>query len=157
MPAAFLPDVNFETTVYYVSFPEDWKEKLFEIESLKRGRPFQYNLPTNSLDKLLLSWLPGVVSSTPLSKNRDSQKWIVSCNKVDLDMLAELIKIWILGEYIEKQKISSLVKEKAIELYGLIDSKMLLRNQTDIRLFEQDGTASSSETFRVFALKIVED
>lgn len=156
MPAAFLPDVNFETKVYYVSFPEDWKDKLFEIESLKWGRPSQYNLPTNSLDKLLLSWLPGVVSSTPLSKNRDSQKWIVSCNKVDLDMLAELIKIWILGEYIEKQKISSLVKEKAIELYGLIDSKMLLRNQTDIRLFEQDGTASSSETFRVFALKIVE-
>lgn len=46
-------------------FPDD---QVTRIEQLKRGKSLDYNLPTTSLDKLLISWLPGVVACNAISK-----------------------------------------------------------------------------------------
>jgi len=160
IPAAFLPNVEYKANVYYVAFPDIWKEALYEIENLKRGKPFDHNLPTISLEKILVSWLPGMVALNPISKNGDTSKWLISCDPVDVVLLAELIKVWLISEYIENSYINPAVRDavhnKAKDLYKLIDRRHLICNEpVELKMFDNAGKAACGETFRVLGLEIV--
>ena len=96
----------------------------------------------------------------PVSKNGDTSKWLVSCDPIDTVLLAELIKVWLISEYIENSYINPVarnaVQNKAKDLYKLIDSQHLIYNEPiELKMFDGDGKAACGETFRVLGLEIV--
>lgn len=156
-PAAFLPKIDLTATVYYVAFPDRWRDCLFEIEELRRGKPFTYNLPTSNLDKLLLSWLPEVVSCSAIGKSKDNTKWLITCEPLQSERLLEVVKIWVANEYVMNSKFTNMAaRDKAKEFYQSINNVDLCSvDATIIELFQKDGTAVGNETFRVLPLLIM--
>ncbi len=157
-PAAFMLKTGLTTNIYYTTFSTNLKQKLYELEELKRGKPFEYNLPTRTLDKMLLSWLPGVVNCSYISKNNDCTKWLLSCEPVDLGKLVGIIKIWLLSEYTEGKYVSDSLKVAAYQVYQSIkEYDFESSGPFHFRLFNEDQTAASSETFRILPLLLVKE
>ncbi len=91
-------------TLYYLSFPEKWKQKLFEIARANSPKfKEEYGLPTNALKKLVDSWIEGIVALAPLKKTSDDSKWLASCHSYtqsEIRTLCSLIKVWVKATYV---------------------------------------------------------
>ena len=98
-PLAYKLSAGYTCTLYYIGFPMAWKESLLEIARRNNSKfKDEYGLPTNSLKKILDSWMEGVVSISPLKKDSHDEHWLTSCRKYtekEIAALCSMIKVWI--------------------------------------------------------------
>lgn len=97
-PLAYTLAPGQSCTLYYLGFPERWKEVLLDIARKNNPRfKDEYGLPTNALKKLVESWTEGVIALAPLKKGSIDDQWLTSCypySENDIRVLCELIKVW---------------------------------------------------------------
>ena len=67
-PVAYTIKHNQVRKLYYLGFPDKWKKELLVIAQ-KNNPKFksEYGLPTNTLKKMIDSWMDGIVSLRPLN------------------------------------------------------------------------------------------
>ena len=147
-PLAFMLAPEQSCNLYYLGFPEHWKEVLLDI-ARKRNPRFkdEYGLPTNALKKLVESWMEGVIAFAPLKKGSIDDRWLTSCSPYsaeDIRVLCELIKVWIKGTYVTLPRVSPLVKKMASDFCKEIkpDAFSLLQSSSAVRLTFDNGTVS---------------
>ena len=114
-PLAFMLAPGQSCNLYYLGFPEHWKEALLDIARKNNPRfKDEYGLPTNALKKLVESWMEGVIALAPLKKGSIDDRWLTSCSpysEKDIQALCELIKVWVKGTYVTLPRVSPLVKK----------------------------------------------
>ena len=116
-PLAFTLTPGQNCTLYYLGFPARWKAMLLDIA--RKNQPHrrdEYGLPTNALKKLVESWMEGIIALAPLKKDSIDDHWLTSCyaySEKDIQVLCELIKVWVKGTYVTPFRVSSLVKKLA--------------------------------------------
>lgn len=148
-PLAFEILPERKDTVYYLGFPSDWKKKLFAIrKAAKPHSKAEYGLPTNSLKKLVNSWMDGIASLRPLRENSSDERWLSAYepfSDLRLKVLCGIIKVWITAEYIANPKVPAAAKDMAKQLCEQLDynTLALLRQTESVCLTNSDGTVSA--------------
>ena len=159
-PMAYTIKPETSAKIYYIGFPTSWKTELIKIA--KENNPkfkSEYGLPTYSLQKTLDSWLDGIVSASVLKEYTDDNKWLASTKPFDkerINILTEIIKVWITAEYISKPKTSPSVKNKAEKLRDSMRCEELfdLLSENDVCLSLPDGRVSD-EAYQAIPLLVV--
>lgn len=133
-PLAYTLAPDQTCVLYYLGFPESWKETLLDIER-KYNPNFkaEYGLPTTALKKLILSWTDGVITLAPLKKDSKDERWLTSCypySKKDIEVICELIKVWVKATYVTISKVSPQVKKLAMDFCKNINAEELLALQS---------------------------
>lgn len=113
IPLTIELDEKIEHEVYFLKLPSIIKEKLMRLEELSRngknnrGRYIRekHNLPLNSLKKLFISYLNGVTDMKAVSANTDDSRWLISTEKIDIDSVIKIMKVWIEAFYIEESEL----------------------------------------------------
>lgn len=145
-PMAFTIRPNFHCNLYYVGFPLKWKNELLQIAKLKKADiKDEYALPTNTLKKMVNSWMEGIVMLQPLISASKDEKWLSSCvpfAEQRLNVLFGLIKIWITALYILDNKLPQNIKDCARKLIEemKISDLAVLRSQNSVKLSADNGT-----------------
>lgn len=148
--------------VYFLSFPKKIKEMLIRLEQSSniKFNP-QYNLPTNSLKKMMVSHMPGVTDMKMISAKSDDSKWLISFNEININLVVRILRVWIEAFYIDESELDKkrnnnddvkrlakeLSKEIVIEAFEPTFSE-------EIVLFE-NGKAVDSIAYTVLPMKIV--
>lgn len=159
-PLAYTIAPNQSCTLYYLGFPERWKTVLLDIARKHNPRfKDEYGLPTNSLKKLVESWMDGVIALAPLKKDSVDDHWLTSCSAYtenDLRALCELIKVWIKGTYVVPPRVSPLVKKLAADFCGEIkpDAFAALQSSAVICLAFENGTVSE-DAYQAIPLLVI--
>lgn len=155
-PSGFMPVPELAANVYYVVFPEAWRDALYELEKLRGRGNYEYYLPTARLEKLILSWLPGVVSCKPINRGTDLTKWLVAGEPVRLDILAELIKDWVYMEYAKFDKANpEFIRQRNWLMEEIDRNELEATEEKAWLLFTGDGQVAGDETFSIFPLVVV--
>ena len=150
-PLAYTLAPGQSCTLYYLGFPEHWKEALLEIARKNNPRfKDEYGLPTNALKKLVESWMEGVIALAPLKKGSIDDRWLTSCSpysEKDIQALCELIKVWVKGTYVTSFRASPmalLVKKLASDFCKEIkpDAFLPLQSSATVCLTFENGTVS---------------
>ena len=137
-PLAFMLAPGQSCNLYYLGFPEHWKEALLDIARKNNPRfKDEYGLPTNALKKLVESWMEGVIALAPLKKGSIDDRWLTSCSpysEKDIQALCELIKVWVKGICLTFE--NGTVSEEAYQavpllaINHLLGKEIILRGQT---------------------------
>ncbi len=133
IPLALELDKKIEKDIYFLKLPIELKEKLTRLEELSRngdggrGRFIRekYNLPLNSLKKLLISYLPGVTDMKVINFNSDDKRWLISVEPIDLELVVKILKIWIDAFYIEETELD---KKRNNDKNAKMYAKQLIEN-----------------------------
>ena len=145
-PLAFSLTPGQTCTLYYLGFPEPWKETLLDIARKNNPRfKEEYGLPTNPLKKLVESWMKGAAILMPLRKGSKDERWLTSCyaySEKDIRTLCELLKVWVKSSYVTPSRVSPLVKKMASDFCNEIKTDELLthRSSSAICLTLDNGT-----------------
>ena len=68
-PMAYKIKPNQVRKIYYLGFPSSWKEELIKLTKANNPKfKIEYGLPTHALQKLVDSWMEGIVSMSPLKE-----------------------------------------------------------------------------------------
>ena len=159
-PLAFTLAPSQSCTLYYLGFPEHWKEALLDIARKNNPRfKEEYGLPTNALKKLVESWMDGVIALSPLKKGSIDDHWLTSCyaySEKDIGALCELIKVWVKGTYVASPRISPLVKKLASDFCKEIksDAFLALQSSSSVCLTFENGTVSD-EAYQAVPLLVI--
>lgn len=147
-PLAFTITPGQSRRLYYLGFPESWKAALLDIVRKHNPRfKDEYGLPTNSLKKLVESWLDGIIALAPLKKGSIDDHWLTSCyayTENDIRVLCDLLKVWIKGTYVTYPRVSPLVKKLASDFCREIkpDAFLSLQSSAAVCLTLENGTVS---------------
>lgn len=133
IPLALELDKKIEKDIYFLKLPIELKEKLIRLEELSRngdggrGRFIRekYNLPLNSLKKLLISYLPGVTDMKVVNFSSDDKRWLISVEPIDLELVVKILKIWIDAFYIEETELD---KKRNNDKNAKMYAKQLIEN-----------------------------
>lgn len=145
-PLAYKLSPEQTCTLYYLGFPETWKESLLEIARKNNPRfKDEYGLPTNALKKLVNSWMMGIIALSPLKKDSCDKHWLTSCypySEKDIKVLCDIIKVWIKATYVIPARVSSLVKQLANDFCNAIKAEDIaeLQDQAEVCITFADGT-----------------
>lgn len=159
-PMAYTINPGRVEKIYYIGFPSRWKEALLKITKENNSKfKSEYGLPTSALQKMIDSWMEGIVSISPLKEHSDDSKWLASIYPIDekrIPILFEIIRIWIKATYVSMPKTSFLVKQKANELYDSMQSEefIALRTDREVCLSNADGRVSD-EAYQAIPLLVV--
>lgn len=159
-PMAYRIKPGKEETIYYLGFPSAWKQELISIARADNPRfKIEFGLPTHALQKLIDSWMEGIVSMSPLKENTDDSRWLASTipfSEQRLHILFEILKVWINGTYVSKPKVTLSVKLKATELCRSIKEIEFanLRTEQRVCLSKEDGCVSD-EAYQAIPLIVV--
>ncbi|MBD5532609.1 MAG: RNAseH domain-containing protein [Lachnospiraceae bacterium] len=157
-PMAFVPNSEIICKLYYVGFPQAWKEKLIQVERIVKPKwNGVYALPTYALKNSLGAWLDGIIDLTPLRMESNDEMWAISCEQeINTQLLFEHIVIWLHSYYLSNPKLHHNAK---IEIQGLIDGMSvdelndLVGNKT-VRLFDAEGIPTENYSYSAFSLMI---
>lgn len=133
-------------TIYYLGFPEGWKTALLEIARKNNPRlKNEIGLPTETLKKMAESWMEGIVSLGPLKQDSNDERWLACCYELrekELDVLINLIKVWINVTYIAAPKSIPLVRDLASAFCQSITSEDLkpLQSKSSVCLTNENGS-----------------
>lgn len=147
-PLAYELLPNLIKPLYYLGFPQRWKTELLQINrTLKPTAKDEDELPTNSLKRMILSWMDGVVGLSPLKKFSEDSHWLTSCSPYDdcaLQNLCEYIKIWCLVTYKSFKTITPSLEKSLDDFCDSLKWEELkdLQVREDVRLTMGDGTVS---------------
>lgn len=143
---AYKLSANQTCTLYYLGFPKAWKIALLDI-ARKNNSNFkdEYGLPTNTLKKLVDSWMENVISLAPLKNDSHDECWLTSCypySENDIAVLSQLIKLWVNTTYVTVSHTSPEAKKLANNFCTNIKPEELvkLKTQAEICLTLKDGT-----------------
>ena len=149
-PLAYTLAPGQSCTLYYLGFPARWKEVLLDIARKNNPRfKDEYGLPTNTLKKLVESWMEGVIALASLKKGSIDDQWLTSCypySEDDIRALCELLKVWVKGTYVTLPRISPLVKKLASEFCKEIkpDAFSVLQSSSTVSLTFENETVSEA-------------
>ena len=117
-PMAFVPNSEIICKLYYVGFPQAWKDKLIQVERIVKPKwNGVYALPTYSLKNSLGAWLDGIIDLTPLRMESNDEMWAISCEQeINTQLLFEHIMIWLHSYYLSNPKLHPNAKIKIQEL-----------------------------------------
>ena len=147
-PVAYTIVPNLVHTLHYVGFPVKWKKELLSIEQKKNPKfKSEYGLPTNTLKKMLESWMDGIVGIKPLKTDSCDQEWLVAANpfgEKQIKVLFGMIKAWIAGTYLEDRKVSPMAKQmaKALMEEMRLEEISVLAFHREVILSEENGMVS---------------
>lgn len=147
-PLAYTLAPDQSCTLYYLGFPGRWKEILLDIARKNNPRfKDEYGLPTNTLKKLVESWMEGIIALASLKKGSTDDHWLTSCyaySEEDIRALCELIKVWVKGTYVTSPRISPLVKKLASDFCKEINPEefLPLQSSATVCLTFDNGTVS---------------
>lgn len=161
-PMAYRIKPNLVKKIFYLGFPSSWKEKLINIS--KANNPnfkSKFGLPTRALQKLVDSWMEGVVSISPLKEHSDDCQWLSSTIPFDdnrVYILFKIIQIWINATYISAGKVNPSARSMVNELCSEMKAEELnsLRTEKDVLLSTADGRVST-EAYQAIPLIVVND
>ena len=159
-PMAYRIKPNQVRKIYYLGFPSSWKEELIKIA--KDNNPkfkSEYGLSTHALQKLVDSWMEGIVSMSPLKEYSDDSQWLASTMPFDekrINILFEIIRVWVTATYISADKLRPIVISMAKELCSKMkaDEFYPLRTEKDVLLSSVDGRVSD-EAYQAIPLIVV--
>ncbi len=159
-PMAYSLAPNHEETIYYLGFPNEWKKTLLAIEKAKNPRfKSEYGLPTIALQKLIDSWMEGIVNISPLKENSDDNKWLSSTIAFDanrISVLFNIIKVWIKATYVSGYRVTPFVAQEAEKLCDSMSVEEFFAQlfEQEICLSFEDSTVSS-EAYQAIPLIVV--
>lgn len=149
-PMAYRIKPNQVRKIFYLGFPSSWKEELIKITKANNPKfKSEYGLPTHALQKLVDSWMEGIVSMSPLKEYSDDSQWLASTMPFDekrINILFEIIRVWIAATYISAYKVNPFAipmakglcsEMKADEFYPLCTEKDVLLSTVDGRVSEE--------------------
>ena len=146
-PVAYTIKHNQVRRLYYLGFPKKWKEELLIIAQ-KNNPKFksEYGLPTNTLKKMVDSWMDGIVSLRPLNAFSNDEQWLAACvpfTEKRMTVLFGIIKAWVAGTYISGYK-APLVSDLAGSFISnaLKEDIAALSSERDVVLSSNDGTVN---------------
>ncbi len=148
--------------IFYLGFPSSWKEELIKITKANNPKfKSEYGLPTHALQKLVDSWMEGIVSMSPLKEYSDDRQWLASTMPFDekrINILFEIIRVWIAATYISAYKANpfaiSMAKDLCSEMRA--DEFYSLCAEKDVLLSTVDGRVSD-EAYQAIPLIVVND
>lgn len=151
--------------VYYLKLPNEIKEKWIELERSTINKPI-YNLPTISLQNILVNSLKGVVGLNKVSENSDDSKWLICFEEIDMEILVSYFKIWIdefyvkgsIGKQDKKRKNgeNERVNRLANELKDLISIGNFEELKKEEVILFKDGKAIDKDSFSILPLIIID-
>lgn len=147
-PLAFMLAPGQSCNLYYLGFPEQWKVVLLDIARKNNPRfKDEHGLPTNTLKKLVESWMEGVIALAPLKKGSMDDRWLTSCcpyTEKDMQALCDLIQVWVKGTYVTSPRVSPLVKKLASDFCKELkpDAFSSLQSSAAVCLTFENGTVS---------------
>lgn len=149
-PLAYELHPDMVCTLYYQGFPARWKTKLLEFfRVVKPNMKDEYGLPTDSLKKMILAWMDGVVNMNPLKKFTDDRKWLTSCTPYDdreLQRLCQFVKIWCKVVFSKESnpRVPFSLSQSVEEFCGTMQWTEFknLQTQANVSLTMADGTVS---------------
>lgn len=147
-PVAYTIKHNQVRKLYYLGFPEKWKKELLVIAQ-KNNPKFksEYGLPTNTLKKMIDSWMDGIVSLRPLSAFSNDEQWLAACvpfTEKRITVLFGIIKAWVVGTYISGYRVNPLVSDLAHSFIAsaVKEDIAVLSLERDVVLSGNDGTVN---------------
>ena len=161
-PMAYRIKPNQVRKIFYLGFPSSWKEELIKITKANNPKfKSEYGLPTHALQKLVDSWMEGIVSMSPLKEYSDDRQWLASTMPFDekrINILFEIIRVWIAATYISAYKANPFAISMAKDLYSEMraDEFYSLCAEKDVLLSTVDGRVSD-EAYQAIPLIVVND
>lgn len=147
-PVAYTIVPNQKQKLYYLGFPQSWKKDLLLIAQKNNPRfKSEYGLPTNTLKKMVDSWIDGIVALRPLNAFSDDTQWLTACvpfTDKRISVLFGIIKAWIAGTYIADGRTTPVIKNMAKEFNSSINISDIeaLCSEKEVLLSGDDGTVS---------------
>lgn len=147
-------------TIYYIGFPSAWKQELINIARANNSKfKIEFGLPTHALQKLIDSWMEGIVAMSTLKEYTDDSRWLASTMPFDekrIHILFEILKVWINGTYVSMQKVNPIAKQKAKDLCLTMKEEDFygLRTEQNVCLSTEDGRVSD-EAYQAIPLIVV--
>lgn len=147
-------------TIYYMGFPFAWKQELISIERAKNPKfKIEFGLPTHALEKLIDSWMEGIVKMSPIKEYTDDSRWLASTMPFDekrINKLFAILKVWINGTYVSMQKVNPIAKQKAKDFCSTMREEDFysLRTEQNVCLSTEDGRVSD-EAYQAIPLIVV--
>lgn len=147
-PVAYKIVHNKKQKLYYLGFPAEWKKELLLIAQKNNPRfKIEYGLPTNTLKKMIDSWMDGIVSLRPLNAYSDDNRWLSACipfTEKRISVLFGIIKAWVAGTYISDTRAPFPVREAAKKFntnISVMDISAMC-SEDDVLLSGDDGTVN---------------
>lgn len=147
-PVAYTIKHNQVRRLYYLGFPEKWKKELLVIAQ-KNNPKFksEYGLPTNTLKKMIDSWMDGIVSLRPLNAFSNDEEWLAACvpfTEKRITVLFGIIKAWVAGTYASGYRVNPLVSNLARTFISGAKKEDIasLSSERDVVLSGNDGTVN---------------
>ena len=147
-PVAYTIKHNQVRKLYYLGFPEKWKKELLVIAQ-KNNPKFksEYGLPTNTLKKMIDSWMDGIVSLRPLNAFSNDEEWLAACipfTEKRITVLFGIIKSWVAGTYTSEYRVNPLVCNLARTFISSAKKEdiAVLSSERDVVLSGNDGTVN---------------
>lgn len=157
-PMAFVPNNQVACKLYYVGFPNAWKEKLIKVEKIMKPRwDGTYALPTYALKNSLGAWLDGIIEISPLRLNSNDEMWAISCEQeINTELLYEHIVIWLHSYYLDNPKLYPNAKAEIQELLSSmsVDELNGLKGSREVRLFDENGIPTENYSYSAFSLMV---
>ena len=157
-PMAFVPNHEIVCKLYYVGFPESWKEKLIKVEKISKSAWNETRtLPTNALKDSLVAWADGMIALSPMRANSKDEMWAISCEQeINVEQLYEHIEIWLHAQYLGKEKLPAAARAEIQELLDTmcINDLRQRKGSKEVRLFDENGTPLESYSYPAFSLMI---
>ena len=147
-------------TIYYMGFPAAWKQELISIARANNPNfKIEFGLPTHALQKLIDSWMEGIVAMSTLKEYTDDSRWLASTMPFDekrIHILFEILKVWINGTYVSMQKVNPIAKQKAKDFCLTMKEEDFydLRTEQSVCLSTEDGRVSD-EAYQAIPLIVV--
>ncbi len=137
--------VNWEKkiTFWEVVFPKKWFEELYAIYQILNDRE-TVNLPIYNLNAALKALPLGIVETKKVNRNQLS--WLTLLNKIELQIIYEILISWIVIEFIGHTNITPSIKERLKALIEAMDIKEVVMKERVLDLskreLHQNGTAA---------------
>ena len=159
-PVAYTIKHNQVRKLFYLGFPKKWKEELLIIAQ-KNNPKFksEYGLPTNTLKKMIDSWMDGIVSLRPLNAYSNDEQWLAACvpfTEKRIAVLFGIIKSWVAGTYISGYKAPLVSNLARSFISGAVKEDIaILSSERDVVLSGDDGTVNE-EAYQAVPLVAVD-
>lgn len=165
IPMAIELDGTIKENVYFLRMSKILKEKLTELEEKSKKGKFNkelHNLPLNTLKNLFTMHIYGVSDMKAVGANSDDDRWLISTDPIDIELVVKILKLWINAFYVKETELkkkrnnSDATKEYANKLIEEISKEWFdgCAYNEEVVLFD-DGKVVDNDAFSIFPMIMV--